>query len=382
MADRPVIFVVAGEASGDQHAAMLGEALLRRRQVRLVGVGQQRMRQAGFELLFDSTQWSAIGLAQAARSIPALLLRGRQVARWLSRHPADLVVLVDFGAFNVRLAQVIKRGPSPGVLYYFPPRSWSRSARGYEPLARVVDRVATPFPWSADILRAAGIDATWVGHPVVDRIQPLEGEARTRLRDRLGLRPGGPIIGILPGSRLAEVTANGPSALRAASLIRDRLPGAQFMVSVAPGIPPRLLERQVRRARLRGARLISGLRDIVRAADLVITSSGTATLEAAAAACPMVVMYRAGALIRLECRLRHPELAHISLPNIIADRTIVPELVAREATGPALAEAALGLLRDPARLQETRRHLLKVRGALGPPGVSARVADIALAMMS
>jgi len=383
MSDRPVIFVVAGDASGDQHAAMLGEALLARREVRLVGVGQDRMRRAGFELLFDSTGWSAIGLPQALQRVPKLLVRGKQILNWLSQNPPDLVVLVDFSAFNVRLARGINREQKPPILYYFPPRSWSRSARGYEKLAKIVDRVATPFSWSADLLRSAGVDATWVGHPVVDRIAPLEEAAKAALRARLALRPHqGKVIGILPGSRKAEIRCIGPQALRAAKIIRQSLPERQLLMSVPPGVKPEVLARQVRRARVQGVQLVSGTRDIVRAADMVITASGTATLEAAAAGCPMVVTYPATMLMWLECRLRHAEIEHIAMPNIIANRRIVPELVYRQATARALAEAALRLLRAPARLEKTQRELLKVREALGRPGVSGRVAAIALEMLS
>ncbi len=375
---RPTIFIVAGEASGDQHGAMLAQALLERAEVSLAGVGQQRMRQAGVELLFDSTGWSAIGVMEALRRVPKLLLRARQMIRWLSQHPPDLVVLVDFGAFNVRLGHQLKKKQDVPILYYFPPRSWSRSARGFESLARIADRVATPFPWSAELLRASGIDATWVGHPVVDRISPPDD--RGPVRAKLGLDPHAPVVGILPGSRPAEIGLIAPLSLGAAKIVRRALPDAQFVISVAPTIKPKALEAQVRRAGLGGVRLAPGTSDIVRAADLAISCCGTATLEATAAGCPMVVVYRGTALMRLEYLLRPPKLEHVAMPNIIAERRVVPELLDREATPAAVAEAALSLLGDPDRLAQTRRELLEVRGTLGPPEVSGRVAEIALEM--
>ena len=380
VAKGPVVFVVAGEASGDQHAAMLGEALAERSPVRLVGVGQERMRQAGFELILDSTGWSAITFTQALKLIPKLFVKAKQIRGWIVRNRPDLVVLVDFGAFNVRLARQIKPGSDLKVLYYFPPRSWSRSARGYERIAHLVDRVATPFPWSAELLGEAGIDATWVGHPVIDRIAPLDDAGP--LRAQLGLRPDAPVIGILPGSRPTEIRCNGPQALGAAKIIREELPDAEILLSLAPGARAEVLERQARRAGLPDVRIARGTRDIVRAADLVITSSGTATLEAAAAGCPMVAFYRGTALMRLELRLRRRHFTHIAMPNIIADRRVMPEFVDDQATAPALAEAALSLLQEPDQLERMRDELLTVRDALGEPGVSGRVAEIGLEMLS
>jgi len=372
--------MVAGEASGDQHAAMLGEALRERSPIRLVGVGQQRMREAGFELLFDSTSWGAISATESLKLLPKLYLRLKQIQGWVTRNRPELVVLVDFGAFNLRLAHRVRRRLGRRILYYFPPRSWSRSARGFDRLAHLMDRVATPFPWSADLLRGSGIDATWVGHPVIDRIEPLED--RCPLRRELGLRAKAPTIGLLPGSRPAEIRCNGPQALAAAQIIRNQLADAQILLSVAPTVRASTLERQARRAGLSEVRLLPGTRSIVQAADLVITSSGTATLEAAAAACPMVVFYRGTTLMHLELLLRRPKLRFIAMPNIVAERRVVPELVHLEATGAVLAERALRLLRDPDALRAMRRELLEVRAALGEPGVSGRVAEIALEMVS
>ncbi len=380
MPKRPVVFVVAGEASGDQHAAMLGEALAERSQVRLVGVGQEQMRHAGFELIADSTGWSAISVSQALGLIPKLLVKAKQTEGWIASNHPDLLVLVDFGAFNVRLADRIKRRSDLKILYYFPPRSWSRTARGYENLAPLIDCVATPFPWSAELLCDAGIDAVWVGHPVIDYIAPLDDAGP--LRTQLGLRADAPVIGLLPGSRPTEIRCNGPQALGAAKMIREELPEAQFLLSLAPGGRRKVLERQVRRARVPAVRIVPGTRDIVRAADLVITSSGTATLEAASAACPMVVFYRGTTLMRLELRLRHPGFTHIAMPNIIANRRVVPEFVDREATASTLAQEALSLLQEPQQLQRMREELLTVRDALGEPGVSGRVAEIVLEMVS
>ncbi|MCD6362244.1 MAG: lipid-A-disaccharide synthase [Armatimonadetes bacterium] len=379
MGDRPTILAIAGEPSGDQHTAGLGEALLERADVRLLGVGQTAMEEAGFELLCNSSGWGGIGLYQSLIRCPMLHFPTRKILRHIFSDPPDLLVLVDFGAFNVRLARRIRRRVKVPVLYYFPPRSWCRHASGYWRLRDVIDRWATPFSWSAEILQSEGLDATWVGHPVVDRISP--NDDRRSLREEMGLPPEGPVIGLLPGSRSYEISSNGPVMLKAAGLIKQEFGDAQIMISRAPSIRREAIERMIRRAQLNDARVEEGIDTIARVADVVITSAGTATLELTAAACPMVVMYRGTTLMRLEELFRRIGRMNIALPNIVANRKIVPELTAWNATPARLAASVLELLNDPQRYQQMRDDLMEVRGMLGPPGVAGRVADIALEML-
>jgi len=381
MSTRPRIFMVAGEPSADQHAAMLGEALLRERDVRLGGVGQSRMRAAGFDLFLDSSGWSGIGVVDSLRRVPRLLGRMRVLAAHLTAEPPDLLVPIDFGAFNARLLRRIgDQLPCP-VLYYFPPRSWSRTA-DYARLAGLVDRVATPFPWSEGRLHEAGIDAAWVGHPVVDRIRPLEGAERASLRTELGLDPARPLVGLLPGSRGMEIRCNGPQMLGAAQMIADEIDEAQFLLSVAPSVPEEVLREQVRQHGLADrTALIAGVPEIVQAADMAIVSSGTATLEAAAAGCPMLVVYRGTRLMSLEKHLRRFSVGFVGIPNILANEEIAPELLDADAKAPVIARHALALLTDEAALAGKREQLLGLREQLGSPGVSERVARMALDMI-
>ena len=376
----PTIFVVAGEASADQHAAMLGSELLRRGDVRLMGVGQSQMREAGYDLVFDSTGWSAMGVARSLTKVPLLWRRQRELRELLVRERPDLLILVDFGFFNVRLARAVKRRADIRTLYYFPPGSWRRAPSSFRSLAGVIDRIATPFSWSAEMLRASGLDATWVGHPVVDRIEPLDDKAP--LRRELGLQPDATVIGLFPGSRRTEVRCNGPLVLAAARIIARQMPTAQFVVSVAPSIERSGLQAMAERLGPPGVRLSAGTVNIARIADLVITSAGTATLDAAAASCPMVVTYRGTTLMALENVVRRVDRLDVGMPNIVAGRRIVPELTGPRATGANLARAALEILTDEERYAVMRRDLREVRASLGEPGVSARVAEMALEMIA
>ncbi|MGM0492800.1 MAG: lipid-A-disaccharide synthase [Armatimonadota bacterium] len=378
----PRIFVIAGEPSADTHGAMLGEALRETAPVTLAGVGQSRMRKAGFDLLFDSTGWSGIGVIDSLRRIPALFVRMRQLTAHLIEEPPDLLVLIDFGAFNVRLARRVRERLDCPVLYYFPPRSWSRDA-DYTGIAGLVDRAATPFPWSERRLLEAGIEASWVGHPVVDRIRPLSAEDRRALREKLQVEGAGTVLGLLPGSRRTEIRCSGVQMLEAAAEIADEYDDLRILLSMAPSVPEETLREQVERFGLTDrTALVSGLREIVQASDLVIATSGTATLETAAAACPMVIVYAGTWLMSVEKRLRRFVVPYVGMPNIIADEEIVPELLDRDAVAPEIARTALDLLDDETAMARMRERLLAVREQLGPPGVSVRVAHMALDMLS
>ncbi len=381
MGSVPEIFAIAGEPSGDQHAAMLGEALQQQGDVLLTGIGQHGMRRAGFDLLFDSAGWSAIGVVESLKRVPRLVVRKHQLLHHLQKTRPDLLVLVDFGAFNVRIARSIRNQMDLPVLYYFPPRSWSRDAR-YDRLSGLVDRVATPFQWSEALLRDVGIEAEWVGHPVVDRIAVPESATRLRLRRELAVGEDSAVVGLLPGSRPTEIRCNCPQMFGAGRIIASEVGSVTFLLSRAPAINERTLRTHLARHGIEDrTTILEGVSDIVRAADLVIASSGTATLETAAAACPMVIVYRGTALMALEKWLRRFNIDFVGMPNIIAGREVVPELIDRDAEAQSIARAALDILTDDGEMQAMRDRLLSVRQMLGVPGVSDRVAAMAFDMI-
>lgn len=366
MAATEVLFV-AGEPSGDLHSAQLAQALLERGDVLLTGAGGPRMRAAGVRTDFDSSNWGAIGVPDALRKVPGLYLRKLDLLRIVRERRPALVAYVDFGAFNIRLARAVRQLPfHQPAMYYFPPASWDRSRRDRSELAKLVDVVATPFPWSAELLQRDGVNAHFVGHPVLDRLTPAAD--RPALRQELGLPAADHYVGLLPGSRPVERLLLGPQMLRAArELAADGR--YHFLWSSWPGERVRLPE------------YVTALGDsaaILRVSDLVLTSFGTATLEAAVAQCPMLTMYRGTWAMRLQYRLMRIPTEYYAMPNIILQRRLVPELIQDAATGPALAAQVRALFGAPATLAEMREGLREVRRALGEPGVAARTAALAL----
>lgn len=375
----PEIFFVAGEPSGDLHTAMLAEELHKRASIRLTGAGGPRMRAAGVATDFDSSGWGAIGVPEALRKVPLLYARKQQILKILRRRRPALLVYVDFGAFNVRLARTVRRLPfHQPALYYFPPSSWDRSERDRSPLGQLVDCVATPFPWSETLLRKDGIDAHFIGHPVVDRIAVIED--RAALREQLGLPVSSTtqIVGLLPGSRKVERTLLGPQMLQAARLLLAH-GDYHFLWSPPPStaagadrLPPDLAPH---------LSVVADSTHIFQASDLVLTSFGTSTLEAAAATTPMLTMYRGTLAMRLQYRLMTIATPYYAMPNIIAGRKFVPELIQEEASGAELARRTHELFATPGALEEMRAGLREVRAQLGPPGAAGRAADLVLELM-
>lgn len=384
------IALLAGEASGDAYGAALARELQRLvPDVKLWGLGGARMRSAGVELLFDCGDWAAIGIVQSLRVFPKLRFRvfPALIRELKSRRP-DVVVPVDFGAFNVPVCRICKR-IGLRVLYYLPPGSWKREGPPPTNLAQVTDRIATQFSWSRDRLAAAGADVEWVGHPLLDLL--AQQDEPPKLPGEFGWSPEAEVVAILPGSRHHEILYNSPALAEAAVLIHRRRPNARFLVALAQTVNQRqvetlmdpLLSLKDEEGRPVAAVARGRTHEALAASSVGLICSGTATLEAAILGVPMVILYRGGTLMRIEYVLRGlKRLRWIGLPNIIADRTVVPELIDRDAEAAALTEAALRILTDPEYADAMRRELAEVRSMLGMPGATARTARLVLDLAS
>lgn len=377
------IALVAGETSGDLHAAHLAAAIFRQREdVRFWGAGGLAMREAGVEIVEQMTGGGTIGVAESVKTLPAMLLRFVRLRRELLRRRPDLFVPVDFGAFNIPLAKAA-REHGIEVVYYIPPSSWRRRLRGVERLRTCGGKVVTPFPWSARLLSEAGLEARFVGHPLLDIVQPSVD--RAGFEAELGLVGARPLVALFPGSRRHEVLEHIGPMLDAARAIYQEMPAARFVVSAA-WQPERIEERiaSVSR-RLPDFPPVVAVRrrayDCMASADLMITSSGTATLEAAILGVPMIIVYRGTPVMRLEFIMRRAVVEdHIGLPNIVAGRRVCPEIIGGAVTGAALADTAMQLLNNGNELAAMRAALAEVRKALGEPGAVERAAKAVLEM--
>jgi lipid-A-disaccharide synthase len=380
----PSILIVAGDASGELHAAAVARELrLALPGVRLLGLGGAEMEKAGVEIVVPQREIAIGGLVEVARDAGKVLSAWRRLGRTLA--PADgerpaLAILVDSPDFCIPFARRARRAGVP-VLYFISPQVWAWRRYRISKLARRVDRMAAIFPFEPREYAGSGLRVEFVGHPLVDRIAPPDPAERAGARARLGLGDG-PLVALLPGSRRNELAASLPLQLGAARLLHESDPRIRFALALAPS-----LERADLDARLaelpeaRGVPLTiyeGATYDVVRAADVVVTKPGTATVEIALLGTPLVVAARANPLTAWLAR-RVVRLPSLTMVNLIAGEPVVPELIQEDARPERLA-AALRELLGPAG-QAQRLRLAEVRERLGGGGTARRVAAIAREMI-
>jgi lipid-A-disaccharide synthase len=363
--------ISCGEPSGDLYAGALATELLRADPSTVItGFGGDRLRGAGASLVDDFSGLSVTGLLEVARVLPRIYATYRRLVREARETRPDVFVAIDFPDFNFVLARAIRKLGVP-VVYYISPQLWAWRRGRMKTMRRIADRVLVIFPFEEPIYRAAGIPVQWVGHPLLDVMQPPA--SRQDFLSGLGMDPERPVVALLPGSRHNEVRAILPDLVRAAAIIRGRVPQVQFVVARAPHLSDAAFEPLAQLAG--GVAVVEGQPDaVLAAADVALVASGTVTVQAALHECPMVVVYRLSALTY---RLGKP-FVHVStyaMANLVAGRRVVPELIQEAFTPERVAAEALRVLIDPAHAAAVRRDLGEVRGKLGTPGASRRAAD-------
>ncbi|MFQ5847482.1 MAG: lipid-A-disaccharide synthase [Candidatus Methylomirabilales bacterium] len=365
------IFIVAGEASGDLHGADVTRALQTLEpQVRLVGMGGERMRQAGVRLLVDAGELAAVGVTEALSRMVGLVRAFRQLRRALTAERPGLLLLIDFPDFNFWLARASRRIGIP-VLYYISPQVWAWRRGRIRTLKRLVKKMLVIFPFEEALYREAGVPVAFVGHPMLDRLRDVP--TREEARRLIGCGASDLIVGLLPGSREGEVRQHLPVLKEAVARMVQAKPEVQFLLAVADSLPPHLVETLLS-ANNAPIRPLRGLTyEVMRAADLLIAASGTATLEAGLLGTPMVIVYRVSRLTWWAGRLL-VDVPSIGMVNLVAGRRVVPELLQGDCTPERVARTALDLLQNPQALGGIREKLREVRGKLGEEGASLRAA--------
>jgi lipid-A-disaccharide synthase len=380
-AHRNLLFV-AGDLSGDIHTARLAREVLRRHpQWTLHALGGLHLRDAIAaspvgEFIGDTSGTGVIGFVSALSILPRVARLHRATRDFLRAHHLDAAVLCDWGGFNSRLLPHLKQQGIP-VLYYFPPRSWQKTGTGGINIAPFVDHVATPFEWSAQRLNAAGCRASWVGHPLLERLLPTP---REELRREFGVTKGETLVTLLPGSRALELRYIAPHVAEAVELLSTQYAATKplrFLVAVPEGAT-----NAARRYFPSSIPIVEGRSaDALMAADAAIVKSGTATLEAAVAGVPQVVVYDVPAPVRAQWVLTgmQKKAPLVAMPNIILERMAVPELVTPNCKAELIARAVTEILEDAALRERIQNDYIEVRRALGselPGGATNRTADI------
>ncbi len=365
------ILIVAGEVSGDLHAAGVAHELARRgAPYRLIGIGGEEMRGAGVQLIEHVEKLAVMGFVEVLKHVPKHWLLLRDLQQRIRSGRVALVILIDYPTFNMKVAEAATAAGVP-VLYYITPQVWAWGSDRLERLARTVTSAAVILPFEEKLLREHHVNATFVGHPLLDRLARLPDRAEAR--SALGFAPDDRVLALFPGSREQEIARHLDIFVAAARTLQRRDPSLKVVVSVAPHV---ILDE----ARCPFPMVHSASFTVFRAADAALCKSGTTTLEAAVAGCPLVVAYRTSPLTYAAAR-RLVKIPHIGLVNVVAGREIAPELV-QDALTPLAAAERLEPLLDPS--SDTRRAMVDaldaVRASLGTQGAASRVAEMALTL--
>ncbi|HSK08217.1 MAG TPA: lipid-A-disaccharide synthase [Vicinamibacterales bacterium] len=368
------VLISCGEPSGDLYAgALTRELRALQPDVRVLGLGGDRLQAAGGELVGDYRGLAVTGLSEAIRVLPRSLRMYRRLLRVAREVRPDVLVPIDFPDFNFRLAASVRKQGIP-VVYYIPPQLWAWRSGRMKQLRALADRILVIFPFEPEIYREAGTPATFVGHPLLE-LARSSGD-RDGFLARAGLDPSRPVVGLLPGSRPNEVAAILPTLVGACAIVSAGAPGTQYLLARAPNLSSSLFEPAL--PVQPSIRIVEGQADDVLAAcDVVVTASGTATVQAAIHECPMVVVYKVSPLTYAIGR-RFVHVDTFAMVNLVAGEKVAPELIQEAFTPAAVAAETLRLLTDKDARRRAVTALRGVKERLGGAGASRRAAEAVL----
>ncbi|MCY3740597.1 MAG: lipid-A-disaccharide synthase [Candidatus Poribacteria bacterium] len=380
----PKVMIVAGEPSGDLHASHVARQLKALcPDITLFGMGGDQMEAASVKLDLHIRDSAVMGFADVVRVLPMFLRKQAYLKQRIREEHPDVLLLVDFAEFNMPLAKFAQR-QGVSVVYYIPPKAWAWRAGRAKKLAKWADVVAAIFPFEAEFYRDAGANAEFVGHPLVDfartALSPQEAREHLDLCETESAQ-NAPVIGLMPGSRRSEIRHILPVMLKAAANIAQAYPDAQWILPLAPGISRDLIakcQHELLNTRIPSLKIVEHQTyPAMRASTLLLVTSGTATLEAACLGTPMIILFRTASVNWHIVKALTP-LERSGLPNLIAGRDIVPELLQTELTPTALTTLALDFLKHPQKREEQREALQAVYAQLGTVGAAERTAELVL----
>jgi lipid-A-disaccharide synthase len=368
------VMIIAGEASGDLHGAgVVRELKQLNPDADIYGVGGDRMKAEGMDLVFHIRELGFMGFVEVVKHLPFLRVMERTLEQIVRFKRPDVLVLIDYPGFNLRFARIAKTY-GVRIVYYISPQVWAWHRSRVKKMRGLIDKMLVIFPFEVDFYRREQIDVEFVGHPLLEVLgSTLDRKAFCA---QVRLDPAKPVLALFPGSRRQEIENIFPQMLTAARAAAAAT-GAQACVGVAPTLSEEYFRRLYR---MDGVSTVSGATyELMANADFAVVTSGTATLETACFGTPMVIVYRTSwptyligrALVRVK---------NIGLVNIVSGRQVVPELIQHRASARTLARTVIGLMRDPEALAKMRNELSVLRGMLGEPGASRRVAQHILGM--
>lgn len=369
------IMISVGEASGDLHGASLAKALKQLApDIAVFGMGGQAMRDAGVDIVYDIADINVMGFVEVIKNLPRLFRLKDSLAALMAAEKPDVLVVIDYPDFNMRLAKAAKK-QGISVVYYISPQVWIWRKGRAKDIAAMTEQVAAIFPFEAEVYREAGARVTFVGHPLLDIVKPA-WDKETAYR-YFGADPERPVVLLMPGSRKQEVDQLLDIMLSAAEEIRRTMPACQFFLPVATTISREILQNKLEKYSLPVQITTGNTYELMHIANLAIAASGTATLETALMRVPTIVVYKTSPITYFIGR-QLIKIPYVSLPNIIAGRQIVPELLQEAANAGQVAGEALRILSDWDIYSHTIEDLIAMRQTLGSGGAVQRTAELVL----
>ncbi|MGB5632029.1 MAG: lipid-A-disaccharide synthase [Waterburya sp.] len=374
------IFMATGEVSGDLQGAMLIKSLYKiaaekNIDLEIAGLGGDRMKEAGAKILADTAVIGSMGFIEAIPFILPTIKIQNLTKKYIRANTPDVLVLIDYPASNLALASYLKKHlPNIPIVYYIAPQDWAVPMLNNAPkIAQVVDKLLAIFPGEAEYFTQRNINATWVGHPLLDRMQ--QAPDRSQARSNLGIEPEETIITLLPASRQQEIKYLLPVMCEAAQHISQQIPEVKFLIPVSLSGYRSAITTAVTKYQLPAQILDGQTLEAIASADLAITKSGTVNLEIALLDIPQVVIYRIHPLTAWIGRRIGFKVPLMSPPNLVVNRKLVPELQQEAVTADNITTEAIRLLSNTSARQEISLGYQQMRSLLGQVGVCDRVAQ-------
>lgn len=379
------IFISTGEVSGDLQGALLVEALYKQDpSLSIVGLGGDRMADAGATLLGNTTSIGSVGILESLPFILPTMKVQKRAKAFLRESPPDVLVLIDYMGPNIAIGSYVRKYlPQLPIIYYIAPQSWvwSPFPSNTQTIADLSDRLLAIFPEEARFFAEKGVDVTWVGHPLLDRMETAP--SRHQARQALDISEEATVVTLIPASRQQEIQSLLPVILEAAAILQQKFPHLQFLLPLSSPEFSQVIQQEIKHYQLSVKIIREDTLSAIAASDLALTKSGTVNLELALLNVPQVVLYRVNPLTMwLGRRLLNFSVPFISPTNIVLNEAIVPELLQEQATVPAIVTEAVTLLTNESKRTEMLQGYQRVREALGEVGVRDRAAKEILSLLS
>ncbi len=373
------VMIVAGEASGDMHGASLVREMLKiDPSLIFYGMGGNKMQEAGVKLIVNAAQTAVVGLTEVISKLGTLFRTIRQMRKSLDEMKPELVILIDYPDFNLNFVAPAAKKRKIKIFYYISPQVWAWRKSRIHKIKRLVNKMAVILPFEVDTYAAKGFNVDYVGHPLLDLVKPAY--AKQESKKIFNLDESKTTIGLLPGSRHSEVVKLLPEMLRAAEILSHKIKTVQFVLPLADTLEKKTVDDIISGFAVKVMVISGQTYDAVSCCDLAIVASGTATLETALLSVPMVIIYKIAPLSYFVGKLI-VDVQNIGLANIIAGKTVVPELIQEDANGNRIADEAMAILNNEERKQKIINELAAIRGKLGDPGAARKTARLACDML-